>query len=98
MLLASFSLLRFQLVMGAGDGSLGSARVTARRSVGRNRVERSPSGCLSECEKPCKNEFTPKDFKTMLHVVQSRGAGLGREGAAKGLGLARATAPSFAEV
>lgn len=53
---------------------------------------------LVSVKKPCKNEFTSKDFKTMLHVVQSRGAGWGREGAAKGLGLARATAPSFAEV
>lgn len=85
-------------MMGAGDRSLGSAKATARRSVGRNRVERSPSGCLSECEKPCKNEFTSKDFKAMLHVGQSRGAGWGREGAAKGLGPARAAAPSFAEV
>lgn len=96
--LASLSLLRFLLTMGASDRSLGSARVTAGRSLGRNQVERSPSGCLSECEKPCKNEFTLKDFKTMLHVGQSRGAGWGREGAAKGLCLAPAAAPSFAEV
>lgn len=43
-------------------------------------------------------KMMPKDFKAMLHVGQSRGAGWGREGAAKGLGPARAAAPSFAEV